>query len=274
MRELQNLLTEEKNELKILLESREARLSINDPVIFANHYLNFKPDPWQANVLKTKPTQLLLNCSRQSGKSTISSILALHTALYQPKSLILVVSPSLRQSLELFKKLQLHVENVTPKPILYEDNKLSCVFENGSRVVALPGTEGTIRGFSAPSLVIEDEASRVKDEIYAAIRPMLAISHGRLILMSTPHGKRGHFFEAWQNGGPSWQRIKITADQCPRITRDFLKEERHALGDWLYRQEYFGEFVETEDQVFHYDEVMAAMSDEVKALNLGVKRPW
>jgi len=174
----------------------------------------------------------------------------------------------------LFKKLQGHVENVCPRPVLFEDNKLSCVFDNGSRVVALPGTEGTIRGFSAPALVIEDEASRVKDEIYAAIRPMLAISHGRLILMSTPHGKRGHFFEAWENGGPSWERIKITADQCPRITKDFLAEERKALGDWLYRQEYFGEFVETEDQVFHYDEVMATMSDDVKQIDFGVTKPW
>lgn len=123
-------------------------------------------------------------------------------------------------------------------------------------------------------LVIEDESSRVEDEIYGAIRPMLAVSNGRLILMSTPHGKRGHFFEAYENGGDGWQRIRITADQCPRISNEFLQEEKRALGEWLYRQEYFGEFVETVNQLIHYDDVQKAISTDVKILNTGVKIPW
>jgi hypothetical protein len=114
----------------------------------------------------------------------------------------------------------------------------------------------------------------VVDEIYGAIRPMLAVSNGRLILMSTPHGKRGHFFEAYENGGPNWERIKITADQCPRITLTFLQEERKALGDWMWRQEYFGEFVETVDQVFHYEDVHGMISPDLKKLDLGIKKPW
>jgi len=245
-----------------------------DPVTWAAEVLDFHPDPWQAELLRSDTKRLLLNCSRQSGKSTTTAILALHTAIFRPGSLILVLSPSLRQSLELFRKLTDNLDKIDPKPALAEDNKLSCSFETGSRVVALPGHEGTIRGFSAPSLVVEDEASRVEDTIYGSIRPMLAVSNGRLILMSTPHGKRGHFFEAWQNGGPDWHRIRITADQCPRITPEFLQEERRALGDWLYRQEYFGEFVETVDQLFHYDEVMKAISIDVKSQDFGVKKPW
>jgi len=245
-----------------------------DPVTWAEKTLGFKADPWQAEVLRADSKRLLLNCSRQSGKSTTTAALALWTGLFQPGSLILVVSPSLRQSLELFRKLTDNLDKLDPEPALVEDNKLSCQFENSSRVVALPGHETTIRGFSAPCLVIEDEASRCEDEIYSAIRPMLAVSNGRLILLSTPHGKRGHFFEAWQNGGTEWHRIRITADQCPRITADFLQEERRALGDWLYRQEYFGEFVETVDQLFHYDEVMEAISSDVKVLDLGIRKPW
>jgi hypothetical protein len=245
-----------------------------DPNFFAEQYLGFIPDPWQTEVLRTDSKRVLLNCSRQSGKSTITAAMALHTAIFKLSSLILVISPSLRQSLELFRKLTDNLDKLDPEPALIEDNKLSCQFENGSRVVALPGHETTIRGFSAPSLVIEDEASRCEDEIYSAIRPMLAVSKGRLILLSTPHGKRGHFFEAWQNGGPEWFRIRITADQCPRITADFLQEERRALGDRLYRQEYFGEFVETVDQLFHYDEVVKAISPDVKALDLGIRKPW
>jgi hypothetical protein len=73
--------------------------------------------------------------------------------------------------------------------------------KNGSRIVSLPSKEANIRGFSGVSLIIEDEASRVGDDLYLAMRPMLAVNQGRLILMSTPWGKRGHFFEAWEHGG-------------------------------------------------------------------------
>jgi len=76
----------------------------------------------------------------------------------------------------------------------------------------------------------------------------------------------GHFFEEWTNGGESWERIMITAHDCPRISPEFLEEERQALGDWWFRQEYLCEFVETVDQVFSYDLVQAAITEEVKPL--------
>ena len=239
-----------------------------DPVAFAIERLRFEPDPWQAKVLRSSTRQLLLNCSRQSGKSTTTAVLATHTALYRPRSLILLVSPSLRQSGELFRKVTGFLKALDPPPRRVEDNKLSVVLENESRVVSLPSGEATIRGFSAPTLLIEDEASRVDDGLYMAVRPMLAVSEGRLVLMSTPFGKRGHFFEAWQNGGDEWTKIKITARECPRISKEFLEQERAALGEWWFRQEYLGEFVDTVDQIFGYDLVMSAVTDEVQPLNL------
>jgi hypothetical protein len=142
--------------------------------------------------------------------------------------------------------------------------------KNKSRIISLPGSEGTIRGFSGASLIIEDEAARVPDELYFAVRPMLAVSGGRLILMSTPFGKRGHFFKEWTEGGNKWERIMITAHDCPRITPEFLEEERQALGEWWFKQEYLCEFVETEDSVFTYDQVMTAITEEVKPLFGGV----
>ena len=102
--------------------------------------------------------------------------------------------------------------------MLDEDNRLSLSLRNGSRVVRLPGTAATIRGFSAPDLIIEDEAAFVDDGFYRATRPMLATtSGGRLILMSTPYGKRGHFYEAWHESG-DWHRVEVPATDCPRIT--------------------------------------------------------
>jgi hypothetical protein len=76
-------------------------------------------------------------------------------------------------------------------------NTTSLLFPNGSRIVGLPGTEATVRGFSAVSLLLIDEASRVPDEIYKALRPTLAVGNGDLWLMSTPHGQRGFFYETW-----------------------------------------------------------------------------
>ena len=60
--------------------------------------------------------------------------------------------------------------------------------------------------------------------------------------------------------------IKITANECPRITEEFLQEERASLGDWWFRQEYMCEFVETVDQIFSYSQVMSALSEEIKPL--------
>src|SRR6185369_6360406 len=98
-----------------------------------------------------------------------------------------------------------------------------------SRIIALPENERTIRGYSGAALLVVDEASRVSDALYASVRPMLAVSRGRLVVLSTPFGKRGFFFEEWSSDR-AWERIRITADQCPRISPEFLEEERLALG--------------------------------------------
>jgi len=242
-----------------------------DPVSFVTESLGYEPDPWQARVLRWTGKRLILNCTRQAGKSTTAAALALHQALFVPGSLILLVSPSLRQSSELFRKITEHIAKLEERPAMDEENKLSCVLRNGSRIVSLPGSEATVRGFSAAALVIEDEASRVPDDLYRAVRPMLAVSGGRLILMSTPFGKRGHFFQEWTEGGPQWERIQIRATDCPRISAEFLDEERESLGDWWFRQEYFCEFVETVDQVFSYEQVISAVTSDVKPLFGGVQ---
>jgi hypothetical protein len=235
-----------------------------DPAIFARECLGFIADPWQSVALRSTD-DLLLNCSRQAGKSTFASILASHTAIYWPRSLILAVSPSLRQSSELFRKVTEALTRAGLKSTLSEDNKLSCVLTNGSRIVSLPSSEATIRGYSAVDLLLEDEASRVPDDLYRAVRPMLAISHGRKVLMSTPFGKRGHFHEEWHSKN-NWRRIMIKATDIPRITPEFLEAERASLGEWWYKQEYMCEFVETTDQVFSYDLVIKAITPEVKPL--------
>lgn len=223
-------------------------------------------DSWQAGVLRSGAGRQLLLCSRQSGKSSVAGVLGVHGAIYDPGALVLLLSPSLRQSGELFRKC-LDVYHAIGRPVPAEaETALHLELENGSRIVSLPGKEETIRGYSGVRLLVIDEAARVPDALYYAVRPMLAVSGGRLVALSTPFGKRGWFFHEWAEGGAGWARVKVTAEQCPRIPPAFLAEERASMGDWWYKQEYGCEFVETVDQVFSYEDVMAALTADVKPL--------
>jgi hypothetical protein len=246
-----------------LAKSLEVRL---DPAaIMVQAGMN--PDLWQKRVLRSNADRMLLLCARQSGKSTVTAAMALHEILFREAILVLLLSPSLRQSQELFRKIK-DLGNTLGLPLpIKEESALRMEFQNGSRVVALPGTEETVRGFSGVGLLIVDEAARVPDPLYFSIRPMLAVSGGRLVCLTTPFGKRGFFHDEWY-GTADWERVRITAVDCPRISSEFLEEERESLGDWWFRQEYLCEFTETEDQIFRSVDIERAFTDEVEPLFL------
>jgi hypothetical protein len=247
-----------------MLELRDDLRLALDRVAFAEK-LGIVPDAWQENFLQSSADRVLLNCSRQSGKSTMSAVIALHRALYHPGSLVLCLAPALRQSQELFGKIAGFYRDLGRPVAPQGERKLSLELENDSRIITLPGSEKTIRGFSGASLLLVDEASRVDDGLYYAIRPMLAVSGGSLMMLTTPYGKRGVFFEEW-TGGEEWERYEVPASECPRIPASFLEEERRALPARVYRQEYECSFEEVEDQVFSYADVKRAISPETSPL--------
>jgi len=234
-------------------------------VAFAEEGLGVEPDGWQRDLLRSTSERVLLNCSRQSGKSTMAAIVALHRALYRPGSLILCLAPSERQAKELFSKVTdfyRTLEGSTPAP---SDRKLGMHLANGSRIEALPGSERTIRGFSGVDLLILDEAARVDDALYYAIRPMLAVSGGSLIMLSTPYGRRGVFFEEWTSEArEAWERYEVPARECPRIPPSFLDAERRSMPEWWFAQEYGCEFRETEDQLFTHEMIEGARDDALE----------
>jgi len=236
-----------------------------DPARLFQRANGFAPDDWQIRVLRSSASQVLLCCCRQSGKSTVSASIALHTALYAAPSLTLAVSPTLRQSQELFKKIVEGYRALAPTVAVTAESALRLELSNGSRVVALPGDEANIRGFSGVSLLLIDEASRIPDPVYFATRPMLAVSGGRLVLLSTPNGRRGVFFEAWSSGAAAWHREEVPASAIPRISPAFLAEERAALG-FFYQQEYENMFLDTANQLFSSLDIEAAVSPNVAPL--------
>ena len=230
--------------------------------------LGFPADALQGRVLDTARKRVLLNCSRQWGKSTVTAAKAIHHAWHREGSLTLVVSPSARQSGEFLRKATAFGRKLGIPVKGDGDNEISLAVPNGARIIGLPGNEATVRGFSAVSLLLVDEASRVSDELYMAIRPMLAVSGGTLWLMSTPFGKRGFFYETWAHGGAEWERLEAPATECPRIAREFLDEERATMGERWFRQEYLCEFEDSVSGVFGREQIERAITDEVKPLKL------
>lgn len=262
------------------------------------------PDPWQQNVVATAGDQLLL-CHRQSGKSTVAAAIAHADACATPDTLVLLVSPSLRQSGELFRKVKTFYQHTRPLPLL-RDTELSLEFSNRSRIISLPGTEETIVGYSSVRRLILDEAARIPDSVYHAVRPMLAMSGGSLLCLSTPWGQRGFFYEAWSRSdddaamdkatveellrdlgitvpdecdlpgekcASGWTKTFLPAPANPRLSRWFLARERLEIPDLLFRQEWLGEFVETGSAVFRQADIDRMFSSDVRPL-FGVHDPY
>jgi hypothetical protein len=227
--------------------ARFLALVLDPPRLLAAQGLT--PDPWQRDLLLAPEPYLLLNCSRQSGKSTTVAALALHQLLAVPGALVLLVALSERQSRELFRKV-LAGYRALGRPIrTVLANQGTLELQNGARLIALPGREQTVRSFSGVRLLVIDEAARVPDDLYRSVRPMLAVSRGRLVALSTPFGQRGWFHAEWIGAGP-WQRVHIPWTACPRITPEFIAEETRALGQGWVDQEYGGLFTALEGLVY------------------------
>ncbi|MBO1361421.1 terminase family protein [Acetobacter sacchari] len=241
-----------------------------DPVRFATNVLGVQPDRWQAQFLRSADKRVLLNCSRQSGKSTITAALAAHTALYRPRSLVLMIARAQRQSVELLGKSRDFLGRVPGLPSLDKDATLELKLGNKSRIVALPGdNEDAIRGYSAPDLIIADEAAFIDERVFTALFPMIAAApHARMLLLSTPNGQHGAFYRFWSEGGETWRRFEVPAEQCPRISAEFLEEARRTAGPFKFSQEYQCKFIGDDLQLFDDAAIDRAFNRDVEFLPL------
>jgi hypothetical protein len=225
------------------------------------------PDCWQQDLLRSSHPRVQMLCSRQAGKSLTAAALALKAALLEAPALVLLLSPSLRQSGELFQAKVLSLFNALGRPVApVRESALQFELANGSRVVSLPGdSEATVRGYSNVRLLVIDEASRVDDGLYFSVRPMLAVSGGQLVALSTPYGRRGWYWKEWSEGR-EWQKVCITAADCPRISKQFLAEEERSMGPRWFAQEYRCSFESAVDSVFAYEEIQAMLTPNLRPL--------
>jgi len=238
-----------------------------DPVLLARD-CGIEPDDWQTRLLRHRPKRALLCCSRQSGKTEVAIHLGLWTCVYEPGSLVLIISPSQRQSQETFRRLMIAYAQLKGVPELTQESALRAQLANGSRIVALPGSGRTVRGYAGAKMIILDEAAQVDDELLAAIRPTMATVDGSLIALSTPFGQRGWFYESWVGDDPSWVRVKITAAECPRLSAEYLESELKALGPEVFKQEFGCEFVADSEAIFSLMLIDRAFTDEIRSINV------
>lgn len=254
--------------------------------------------PWQKEAMNPLHKRVILNCARQSGKSTIVAGIAIHTAKYTPGSLTIIVAPAEKQAAETMKKVKdfINADRELDNQLTKDSNE-EVMLENGSRILCLPGTERSVRGYSGPHCVIVDEASKVLDETYKAIRPMLTgQSQAKLIILSTPWNKAGFFHKEWTENKvwkkilvkPSWvydddldlivkappekefrdywAKFGVSAYYSTRHEKHWLEEELESIGPIWFKREYGCEFIEGMESLFTEAMIESAFDDSIKVL--------
>jgi hypothetical protein len=222
----------------MMSELREIAYRV-DPVTWVSGVLKFTPTPWQEAFLRTHlGASILVLSARQAGKTTTAAWAVAHAMIFTPGSLSVIACPAQRQSAEAVRRVREALLAAGAK--LESDNVCGLELDNGSRVLALPGTDDSIRGLTVDAWIIADEAARLPHDLFAALRPMRARRpQARFAMLSTAWSRTDPFWTAWIDGDPSWLRIKATADVVP-FAPEFLEQERRALGEHVFNREYLG----------------------------------
>jgi len=219
---------------------------------------NWKWDEWQQQVLD-HIGHITLRTGRQVGKSEVVSAKAVKFALDNPKTTTLIIAASQRQAGLLFEKVKANIDRLeekNKKVKLYAEapTLTRIILKNGSKIYALPAgrTGYFIRGFTI-DLLIADEAAYIPESVWTAVIPMLAVSQklrkkGFIILLSTPFGRGGYFYESFTD--PDFRAFHVSSEDCPRIPKEFLQKEKLRMTSMQYRQEYLGEFTDDSTQFF------------------------
>jgi len=224
-----------------------------EPIPYIEKTVGLNLDEWQRVYVDEAmaTSRIAIAACRQSGKSTVAAGFAAWFLTYNPGVLVLIASKSLRQAAYFIDKIRQSVLCHYDKKDLLEANKLSLTLPNGSTAVAIPCQNPDAgRGFS-PQLVILDEAAFAAEDLLAVITPSLAATHGALHMISSPNGPQGFFYQACEGDASSvFFHMQITHEHCPRITSQFLAEERLTLGQLRFDQEYNAMFLAPEGAFF------------------------
>ena len=226
--------------------------------VFARVMLRWTPDAKQTLVLESGARRVVLNCSRQWGKTTLAATKIVHVALMRPGSLSVLLAENLDQTAEIIQKIDRFLDLLWV-PTRGEAGKQSArVLPNGSRIVGLAAREAAARGYTA-DFVFLDEAARIADDVIDAVMPLLAVRNGDWWMASTPLGRRGRFYEQWEYGGADVLKVSATWQENPRLAPGFVENLRRERGDAYIQQEFECQFVENGEFLLTVGDVQAIL---------------
>jgi phage FluMu gp28-like protein len=261
-------------ELKTEEMQNKLRALKEDPVLFCEtFFLNRQGTSWhafsyQAEIMRDKHKKKLIVSSRQIGKSECVCMIAIHRALTRPRQQILIISRSQEQSSELLFRIQQIIMGSKLKTSIRSSSFRKILIDNGSKIISLPTSEATVRGYSPDVVILDESAQFEADEIfYEAIEPMLTFTKGDLILLSSPKGRRGFFYEMylqWQHNPNAmvWvlPAIKDGKAICPEFDLGDINKKREDFEKIgrsnKFRQEYMAEFVDDAGAFFPYELIL------------------
>lgn len=212
-----------------------------DPALWVHEVLGVVPTAWQEDFLRApRGASILALTARQVGKTTTAAWAIAHAMLFMPGSLSVIACPAQRQSAEAVRRVREILVKVGDK--LGSDNVYGLELDNGARVLALPGSDDSIRGLTVDAWIVADEAARLPEDLIAALRPMRARRpRARFAMLSTAWSRSDPFWSAWASDDPSWIRFRATADSNSELfPPGFLEQERRVLGEHVFNREYLG----------------------------------
>jgi hypothetical protein len=211
-----------------------------DPVLWVREVLGVEPEPWQEEFLRAPlGASIIALTARQVGKTTTAAWAIAHSMLFTPGGLSVIACPAQRQSAEAVRRVREFVIKVGAE--LRTDNVYALELKNGSRVLALPGSDDSIRGLTVDGWIVADEAARLTIDLIAALGPMRARRpQARFAMLSTARSRTDPFWMVWEGDDPSWLRLKATADSVSFFTEEFLAQQKRLFGEGRFNQEYLG----------------------------------
>ena len=224
-----------------------------DPVELARLAFKFTPTVYQERLLRDKSKRIVVRWSRQAGKTTTVALKALCFALSNPKTLTLIVAPSLRQSMIMGDRVEDFLDQLSlrlRRKLVAKEQRTVKRFKNGSRIIILPNSPQLLRGYTA-DLVIPDEANFFNDDelvFYSVLYPMLATTDGILIVPSTPWNKDSVFYRMCKSD--EFSKHVVTCEDVVKvglIKQSFIDQMRQELPEERFRREFYAEFIEDSD---------------------------
>jgi len=224
-------------------EKGENLWNVEDVVAYAEKLLGIKLDDWQKEYIRHEGNTVV-RAGRQSGKSYAESLRVALFALLNPKTSTLIIASVDRQSIELLEKVKSQIIGLAKNQIKGRPTFHKIELKNGSVIRAEPAgqTGYGLRGFTVDKLVA-DEAHYIPEAVFVAVQPMLATTGGTIDLLSTPRGNVGFFYDCCQDK-ENFYEIHIISADCPRITKEFLDQQKKALTKLQYAQEYEAIFLD------------------------------